>query len=103
MTSGISFSFVEGLGALAHGPCILSQGPGIGLGLRCAFAYLDGLLLSIEVKATGQAAQDASDRAEAAAERRERCMETDEHGRQMRDHGACGDCGMGMGPDWTSD
>jgi hypothetical protein len=61
VTSGISFSFVEGLGALAHGPRILSQGPGIGLGLRCAFAYLDGLLLSIEVKATGQAAQDASE------------------------------------------
>ncbi|ABS03905.1 hypothetical protein Krad_2425 [Kineococcus radiotolerans SRS30216 = ATCC BAA-149] len=59
VTSGISFSFVEGLGALAHGPCVLSQGPGIGLGLRCAFAYLDGLLLSIEIKAIGQVAQDA--------------------------------------------
>lgn len=61
VTSGISFSFMEGLGALTHGPRILSQGPGIGIGLRCAFAYLDGLLLSIEVKATGQAAQDASE------------------------------------------
>ncbi len=61
MTSGISSSIVGGLGSLAHGPCVLSQGPGIGLGLRCAFGYLDGLLLSIEVKAVGQAAQDASE------------------------------------------
>lgn len=61
MASGISFSFVEGLGALVHGPRVLSRGPGIGLGLRCAFAYLDGLLLSLEVKAIGQAALDAAE------------------------------------------
>ena len=59
VTSAVSYPFVEGLGALAHGPCVLSTGPGIGIGLRCAFAYYEGLLLSLEVKAIGQAAQDA--------------------------------------------
>jgi hypothetical protein len=61
VSSGISSSFIQSLGALAHGPCILSAGPGIGIGLRCIFAFHDGLLLSIEVKAIGQAAQDAYD------------------------------------------
>lgn len=65
VTSGVSSSFDEGLGALVHGPCVLSTGPGIGIGLRCAFAYLDGLLLSVEVKAIGQAAQDATSPASA--------------------------------------
>ena len=59
MDSGISSSFADGLGALAHGPRVLSAGPGIGIGLRCAFAYLDGLLLSVEVKALGQTARNA--------------------------------------------
>jgi len=59
VTIHVSQSFDDGLGALAHGPCVLSAGPGIGIGLRCAFAYLDGLLLSIEIKAIGQAAQNA--------------------------------------------
>ncbi|WP_432573199.1 hypothetical protein [Kineococcus sp. SYSU DK005] len=61
MSSAISSSFDRELGALVHGPCVLSTGPGIGIGLRCAFAHLDGLLLSIEVKATGQAARNAHD------------------------------------------
>ncbi|WP_432574101.1 hypothetical protein [Kineococcus sp. SYSU DK005] len=59
MSSAISSSFDRQLGALVHGPCVLSAGPGIGIGLRCAFAHSDGLLLSIEVKAIGQAARDA--------------------------------------------
>lgn len=59
VTNDVSWSFEEGLGALSHGPCVLSTGPSIGIGLRCVFAYLDGLLLSVEVKATGQAARDA--------------------------------------------
>jgi hypothetical protein len=59
VTSDVSYPFTEGMGALAHGPCVLSAGPGIGIGLRCVFAYYEGLLLSIEVKAIGQAARDA--------------------------------------------
>ncbi|GAA0323066.1 hypothetical protein [Kineococcus aurantiacus] len=59
MTSGISSSFDDGLGVLAHGPRVLSTGPGIGIGLRCVFAHLDGLLLSVQVKAVGQTARDA--------------------------------------------
>ncbi|WP_369054905.1 hypothetical protein [Kineococcus terrestris] len=61
MSSGVSSSFDDGLGAVVHGPCVLSAGPGVGIGLRCAFAYLDGLLLSVEVKAVGQAAQAADE------------------------------------------
>lgn len=59
VTSGISSSFDDGLGVLAHGPRVLSTGPGIGIGLRCVFAHLDGLLLSVQVKAVGQTARDA--------------------------------------------
>lgn len=61
MSSGISSSFDDGLGALVHGPCVLSSAPGVGIGLRCVFAYLDGLLLSLEIKAIGRAAQDANE------------------------------------------
>lgn len=61
MSDLVSMSFVKGLGVLAHGPCVLSSGPGIGIGLRCVFAYPDGLLLSVQVKAIGQAATDAHD------------------------------------------
>ncbi|WP_380176147.1 hypothetical protein ACFEMC_10645 [Kineococcus sp. DHX-1] len=51
--------FLEELGVLAHGPALLSTGPEIGIGLRCVFAYPEGLLLSIQVKAIGRAAGDA--------------------------------------------
>ncbi|WP_432510096.1 hypothetical protein [Kineococcus sp. SYSU DK001] len=33
------------LGALAHGPVVLARAPGIGVGLRCVFAFPEGLKL----------------------------------------------------------
>lgn len=59
VTSYPPLPFLERLGVLAHGPVLLSTGPEIGIGLRCVFAYPEGLLLSIQVKAIGQAASDA--------------------------------------------
>ncbi|WP_432572293.1 hypothetical protein [Kineococcus sp. SYSU DK005] len=59
MSSGIPLSFEQELGVLAHGPRVLSAAPGIGIGLRCVFAHTDGLMLCVQVKATGQTARDA--------------------------------------------
>lgn len=59
VTSYPPLPFLEGLGVLAHGPVLLSTGPEIGIGLRCVFAYPEGLLLSLQVKAIRQAARDA--------------------------------------------
>ena len=59
VSSGIPFSFEQELGVLAHGPRVLSAAPGIGIGLRCLFAHSDGLMLCVQVKATGQTARDA--------------------------------------------
>lgn len=61
MSGEQGLSFAWGLGVLVHGPCVLSRGPGVGVGLRCAFGYPDGLLLSTELKAVGEAAQDVDD------------------------------------------
>lgn len=61
MTSHPPLPFLEGLGVLTHGPHVLGTGPGVGIGLRCVFAYPEGLLLSIQVKAVGQAAIQADD------------------------------------------
>lgn len=62
MTAGEhGLPFAWGLGVVVHGPAVLSRGPDVGVGLRCAFGYPEGLLLSTELKAVGRAAQDVHD------------------------------------------
>ncbi|WP_432542607.1 hypothetical protein [Kineococcus sp. SYSU DK002] len=57
----MSRSFAQGLGVVVHGPAVLARGPGIGVGLRCAFGYPDGMVLSTDLKAVGPAARDVED------------------------------------------
>ncbi|WP_432510097.1 hypothetical protein [Kineococcus sp. SYSU DK001] len=57
----MSRSFTQGLGVVVHGPAVLARGPGIGVGLRCAFGYPDGMVLSTDTKAVGPAAQEVHD------------------------------------------
>lgn len=59
MTDHPPLPFLEGLGVLAHGPHLLGAGPGVSIGLRCIFAHPEGLLLSLQVKAVGGAAERA--------------------------------------------
>ena len=56
------------LGAVVHGPAVLAQAPGIAVGLRCVFAYPDGL--SVWLVARADAAlipQDPPPRSDAEA------------------------------------
>ncbi|ABS03855.1 hypothetical protein [Kineococcus radiotolerans] len=48
------------LGALAHGPHILAQAPGISAGLRCIYAHPSGLHLPLTFRAHGERAHDAA-------------------------------------------
>jgi len=56
-----SWPFMIGLGVVAHGPAVLSSGPDIGIGLRCIFAYPEGLLVSMQIRAVDGAGQLLAD------------------------------------------
>ncbi|MDQ1288598.1 MAG: hypothetical protein QG622_2164 [Actinomycetota bacterium] len=49
----------EALGAVVHGPVIIARSPGVVVGLRCVFAYPEGLRLPVVVVATGVHAEAA--------------------------------------------
>lgn len=48
------------LGAIAHGPLILAQAPGITAGLRCVYAHPSGLHLPLVLRASGEHIRDAT-------------------------------------------
>jgi hypothetical protein len=50
------------LGIVAHGAAVVARSPGIGLGMRCVFAYPDGLALWLALHATGVQAEAAGRR-----------------------------------------
>ncbi|WP_146099645.1 hypothetical protein [Kineococcus xinjiangensis] len=47
--------FIVGLGKIVHGPALLCAGPGVGMGVRCVFAYPEGLIVSFSVRGVGDA------------------------------------------------
>ncbi|MFD0483021.1 hypothetical protein ACFQ46_10480 [Kineococcus sp. GCM10028916] len=48
------------LGAGVHGPVVLARSPGIVAGLRCVFAYTDGVSLPFVLRAEGVQAEAAN-------------------------------------------
>lgn len=52
----------DDLGAVVHGPAIISRSPGIVAGVRCVFAHATGLSLRVVVRAEGVQAEAAARR-----------------------------------------